>query len=417
MDNFLLRFQKSRFFVAFSPARTLTYHYRGGVSRAKTPLELAALATAAVPGLNVAGLRPPQYHDETVSVTGIIDVAGNRWMVTCPHDTVGGLDMESQVSVLSRLSQAHDAGMIPFRVPRPVGFARTKDGSRVMVHNDLGGRFMTEDDFDDPRLLPASLARALAHLHNLPTGIYTGVDLPAYTAAECRQRHLALLDEAAQHTVIPANLWNRWEGALEDVALWRFATAPIHGDLQCTAISLHEGAVSALSSFSSAHVGDPATDIAWVLAQGSDQFLTRFREAYAMVRSAVDVHLETRAQLVSELSLVRWLLHGVHAEDLSIITQARQMIHELADDLGDETLVAPPIAVDTPSEAAYAVWGLNGPSSSRDTAGKGLPSPQWDGDDTDDEDGPPTMAATLIELNHSEQDDIDTTLLRLDRTE
>ncbi len=103
--------------------------------------------------------------------------------------------------------------------------------------------------------------------------------------------------------------------------MWRFATAPIHGDLQCTAISVHDGAVSALSHFASAHVGDPATDIAWVLAQGSDEFMLRFREAYTMTRSAVDVHLETRAQLSSELSLVPWLLHGVHAADSDIIDQ------------------------------------------------------------------------------------------------
>lgn len=386
------------------------------MSRAKTPLELAALATAAVPGLNVAGLRPPQYSDELVSVTGIIDVAGNRWMVTCPHDTVGGLDMESQVSVLSRLSQAQEAGMIPFRVPRPAGFARTSDGSRVMVHNDLGGRFMTDEDFADPHVLPASLARALAHLHNLPTGIYTGVDLPTYTAAECRQRHLALLDEAASHTVIPANLWNRWEGALEDVAMWRFATAPIHGDLQCTSVCVHEGAVSALSGFSSAHVGDPATDIAWVLAQGSDEFMLRFREAYAMTRSAVDVHLETRAQLISELSLVRWLLHGVHAEDAEIVEQAREMIRELSEDLEDEPLVAAPLSVDTPAEEAYAVWALNGPAAhtaptpsahSREDAG----ADDVAGKDGEDEDGPPTVAASLGELTQDDEDEVETIVL------
>lgn len=394
--------------TSLTPAHQLTHHgrfllphtrdnrYRGRVSRAKTPLELAALATAAVPGLNVAGLRPPQFSDENVSVTGIIDVAGNRWMVTCPHDTVGGLDMESQVSVLSRLAQAHEAGMIPFRVPRPRGFARTSDGARVMVHNDLGGRFMTEEDFSDPHVLPASLARALAHLHNLPTGIYTGVDLPSYTAAECRQRHLALLDEAASHTVIPANLWNRWEGALEDVAMWRFATAPIHGDLQCTAISVHDGAVSALSHFASAHVGDPATDIAWVLAQGSDEFMLRFREAYTMTRNAVDVHLETRAQLISELSLVHWLLHGVHAEDSDIIEQARLMIRELSEDLGDEPLVAAPLSVDTPSEEAYATWGLHSPTT--DGAHQAHPTAWEDAD----EDGPPTMAATFLELSGEE---------------
>ena len=135
--------------------------YSGDVTSPKTPLELAALATAAVPGLRVAGLRPPQFSDEAVSVTGIIDVDGNRWMVTCPHDTIGGLDLEAQVVVLTRLAKARDDGKLPFDVPRPRGFARTSDGARVMVHRDLGSRFMVPEDFEAPNVLPASMARAV----------------------------------------------------------------------------------------------------------------------------------------------------------------------------------------------------------------------------------------------------------------
>lgn len=43
------------------------------MTRSKTPYELAALATVAVPRLEVAGLRPPQFSDEVLSVTGLID--------------------------------------------------------------------------------------------------------------------------------------------------------------------------------------------------------------------------------------------------------------------------------------------------------------------------------------------------------
>ena len=307
----------------------------------KTPLELAALATAAVPGLRVAGLRPPQFSDEVVSVTGIIDVDGNRWMVTCPHDTVGGLDLEAQVVVLTRLAKARDDGRLPFDVPRPRGFARTSDGARVMVHPDLGSRFMVDEDFSDPNVLPASMARALAALHNLPEGTYTNVDLPAYSAEECRTRNLALLDEAAQSTVLPSNLWNRWEAALEDLSLWRFRATPVHGDLQLTTVLVGNDCVTGMTGFSSAHVGDPATDVAWVLAQAGDEFLSRFREAYSMARDATDIHVFTRAQLLSELALVRWLVHGVHAEDEGIVSEARQMLQDLADDLGDDQLVRP----------------------------------------------------------------------------
>lgn len=328
--------------------------YRDRVTNAKTPLELAALATVAVPGLRVAGLRAPQFIDEVVSVTGIIDTKGDRWLVTSPHETVGGLDLTLQTTVLSRLAKAHDHRRLPFDVPRIAGHARTSDGSRVMVCKDLGGRFMEESDFVDSRLLPSSLGRAIAALHNLPDLVYTGVDLPAYSAAECRERHLALLDEAARETLIPANLWNRWEAALEDVALWRFRTAPVHGDLQVNSVTVDRECVLALSGFTSAHVGDPAVDIAWVLAQASDDFLDRFRAAYTTERDATDLHVFTRAQLVSELALIRWLLHGVHAEDREIVEQARTMLADLAADLGDEQLVKPRPVVTAPLSTGHA---------------------------------------------------------------
>ena len=307
------------------------------MTRSKTPYELAALATVAVPRLEVAGLRPPQFSDEVLSVTGLIDTSGDRWMVVCPHDTVGGLDMEAQNAVLERLGKAHDFSKIPFEVPRPAGFTRAPEGDRVMVHRDLGGHVMETSDFDDPHLLPASLGNALASLHNLPELIYTGVNLPAYSAIECRDRHQAVLDEAAQEVVIPANLWDRWEESLENLSLWRFLPSPIHGDLSETSIHVDHGRVCALTGFSSAHVGDPAVDIAWVFARASDEFLERFHEAYQQTRSEKDLHLLERAELLSELAVVRWLVHGLHSGDSEIVDEARAMLAELSASVGEST--------------------------------------------------------------------------------
>ena len=318
------------------------------MTRSKTPYELAALATVAVPRLEVAGLRPPQFSDEVLSVTGLIDTSGDRWMVVCPHDTVGGLDMEAQNAVLERLGKAHDFSRIPFEVPRPAGFTRTPEGDRVMVHRDLGGHVMETSDFDDPHLLPASLGNALAALHNLPELIYTGVNLPAYSAIECRDRHQAVLDEAAQEVVIPANLWDRWEESLENLSLWRFLPSPIHGDLSETSIHVDHGRVCALTGFSSAHVGDPAVDIAWVFARASDEFLERFHEAYQQTRSEKDLHLLERAELLSELAVVRWLVHGLHSGDSDIVDEARAMLAELSASVGEST----PKRTEEPAKAA-----------------------------------------------------------------
>lgn len=332
--------------------------------RPKTPLELAALATAAVPGLSVAGLREPQFADEVLSVTGIIDSAGNKWTVTCPHSSVGGLDLDAQSGVLTRLAKAKDAKKIPFDVPRIHGTTLTPEGDRVIVHQDLGGHPMSDDDFDNPNLLPASLGKALAALHNLPPVIYTGINLPAYSVSECRERHLAMLDEVASQVLIPANLWNRWEAALEDLSLWRFPAAPIHGDIQGNSVIVEAGIVRAMTGFTSAHVGDPAQDIAWVLASASDAFLERFRAAYSQERTVADLQLFTRAQLLSELAIVRWLVHGLHAEDRSIISDARHMLSELSTDLRDAQIVERPHAhVAQTQDSQASASGTTAPSA------------------------------------------------------
>ena len=86
-------------------------------------------------------------------------------------------------------------------------------------------------------------------------------------------------------------------------------------------------------------MGDPALDIAWIQATASDNFLERFRETYGHERRATDLHVFTRAQLLSEIALVRWLVHGLHAEDSSIVEEARAMLADLATDLDGEPLL------------------------------------------------------------------------------
>ena len=305
----------------------------------KSPLELAALATAAVPGMRVTALRPPTYSDELSTVTGIEDAAGHRWIVTCPHEEVSGPALEATSGILDRLGQAHDHDYIPFDVPRLAGQVKISDGSTVYVHRDPGGTAPTDEDLDTDPLLPASLGRALAALHNLPETVFSSIGLPSYTAIECRDRNLALLDEAAREVAIPAALWSRWEAALEDVSLWRFPSAPIHGDIQERCLSVKRGSLLAIGGWTSAHVGDPALDIAWVQATASDAFLDRFRETYGHERRATDLHVFTRAQLLSEIALVRWLVHGLHAEDSSVVEEARAMLDDLAKDLDGEPLL------------------------------------------------------------------------------
>ena len=326
-----------------------------------TPLKLAALATVAVPGLQVTGLRADSYSDEVRSVANIVDASGNRWTVTCSNETIAGPAAEAEAAILQRLATTHDVNRIPFDVPRIKGTTRTRDGNRVYVHQDLGGRPLEDSDLADDPLLPASLGRALAALHNLPERVYTDVSVPSHSAIECREGLLSMLDEAPARAAVPVNLRIRWQGALDDLSLWRFPPAPIHGDLQGNAVYVSRGSVVGIAGFTSACVGDPAVDIAWVQAVASDAFLERFREAYSHEREATDLHLFTRAQLMSELALVRWLLHGAHTDDHSVVEEARAMLADLSSDLGELRLVesrphssADDLLSDTPIASATA---------------------------------------------------------------
>ena len=326
-----------------------------------TPLKLAALATVAVPGLQVTGLRADSYSDEVRSVANIVDASGNRWTVTCSNETIAGPAAEAEAAILQRLATTHDVNRIPFDVPRIKGTTRTRDGNRVYVHQDLGGRPLEDSDLADDPLLPASLGRALAALHNLPERVYTDVSVPSHSAIECRAGLLSMLDETPARAAVPVNLRIRWQGALDDLSLWRFPPAPIHGDLQGNAVYVSRGSVVGIAGFTSACVGDPAVDIAWVQAVASDAFLERFREAYSHEREATDLHLFTRAQLMSELALVRWLLHGAHTDDHSVVEEARAMLADLSSDLGELRLVesrphssADDLLSDTPIASATA---------------------------------------------------------------
>ena len=309
------------------------------MTKTLNPLELAALATAAVPGLNVVGLRDAQYGDESVSITGIVDDKGNNWVVVAPHDDEGGAGIESQLRVLAYLGRAYDKGLLPFDVPRPAGIVRPDQGGRAMVHPALRGQQMDWSDMERTGLLPTSLARSLAAFHELHTSVIANAGMPAYTPKESRARHEAMIERAATSGYLSPVLQRRWEAALTEESLWRFSSTPVHGDLGPGNVLVKDGAVTGMVGFAAAHVGDPAQDIAWILAQASDDFLNDFRSAYSVARTEDDLHVWTRAQLLSELAVVRWLVHGLNQQDESVIQDGREMLADLAESLGDAQLV------------------------------------------------------------------------------
>ena len=309
--------------------------------RRRSPLTLAALAGVAVPGLDPARLALPQKESGSLHIVGVIDTKGRHWEVLEAHDDTTGANLDAEAEVLRRIGRIVDDGRLTFNVPRVAGTLRSEE-AHIQVRTHLEGRPVDVASLHPGPGLSAGVGRALGELHELPTSVISEAGMPVYDSQEVRDRWLSLMDDAAGTGKVPPDLLSRWETALEDSTLWRFRPVVVHGDLDAENVLTAGGAVVAMRGLSQAHVGDPAEDMAWIYATVPVDCLDSIEGAYDLARSeGVDKHLRDRAELVSELSLARWLLHGVRADRDKIVQDAVDMLADLADQVGDEPLVEP----------------------------------------------------------------------------
>lgn len=302
-------------------------------------MELAALATVAVPGLDVVDVLHPRTTTPGIDEAIAVDGAGKRWVVRAPESSPLALSLDNEITVLAHLRTYGDA--LPFAVPQPAGSAALSDGGRAYVHPHIDGLAL------DPRVitagpgLAAQLGRALAAIHELPQAVVEASGLPVYNAEEYRRRRLAEVDAAAQTGRVPVVLLQRWEQRLEDVALWRFTPVVTHNDLSPEQFVTQDGAVTAVLGWGEVAVADPADDLAWLLALLDEAAMESVLEAYWVARTELrDPHISDRAKLAAELALVRWLLHGQAVESDEITEDAVSMLEQLAAVIEEEKAAA-----------------------------------------------------------------------------
>jgi macrolide phosphotransferase len=288
----------------------------------RTPLALAALASAAVSGLDPADVQGAvQLPGHQFEVAFITDTEHRRWVVRAPLTAAAGAQMDAAVSLLGMLSRR-----LPFSVPTPKGFVALEEGGRASVYTYLVGRPLNFGRLPAGPGIAAELGRALAALHNVDRALFDEAGLPSYDADTYRTRRLSDLDRAAATGHVPTGLLARWERSLEEVSLWRFAPTPTHGNLTGAHVlavfdddsDAATGRVRGLTSWEDAKVADPADDFAALVTLASPAAFDSVLEAYAHARvDRPDKNLERRARLAGELKLVSELLTAVGFADQS----------------------------------------------------------------------------------------------------
>jgi macrolide phosphotransferase len=302
----------------------------------RSPAFLAALASAAVPGLDPVSVEAlPSTPDQSFDVAFVHDTEHRRWVVRAPRTDVAGAEMDRTVALLALLGRR-----MPFAVPAPKGFVALAEGGRAAVYPYLPGHNLDFAELPAGPGLAADLGRALAALHNTDRAVFDEAGVPSYEADAYRTRRLAELDRAAETGRVPTTLLGRWESALEDVSLWRFAPTPTHGDLtgdQVLAVfgedsDASTGRIRAMTGWEDAKVADPADDFAALVTDATPEALETVLEAYAHARvERPDANLLVRARLVGELGLLSALMRGVARQDAGAVEVLTTQLRRLDD--------------------------------------------------------------------------------------
>lgn len=304
-------------------------------------LRLAALASAAVPGLDPIAVQEIFLGaEEPFDVAFIQDSQQRRWVIRAPRTEVAAARMDASLAMLALLVRR-----VPFAVPAAKGFAPIPKIGRAAVHSYIPGDPLDLAALHPAHSLTAELGRMIAMIHNVDRALYDEAGLPAYDSETYRKRHLAEIDRGAATGRVPAGLLARWEEALDDVRLWRFAPTPVHGSLHGGQVLVTfpdrtdsaKGTIRGVTGWEAAKVADPADDFAALIASTRTEVVDAVFAAYAQVRvERPDQHLLGRARLASELDLLAQLMRAVSNRD-DVVTEAlTARLRRLDDAVHDE---------------------------------------------------------------------------------
>jgi len=296
---------------------------------ARSPLTLAALATSAVAGLDVVGTQAfgsPGGDFDSAILTGR---DGRHWLVRVPRSERAEQEQSADLIALRALSTGVRA-RLPFEVSTFAGQVAV-DGTRAIVSEFVYGSKVSLAEMTPG--LAASIGAAIAAIHALPPNLVIDAGLPSSTPVEMLRSVAKLMDQAAATGLVPPALLMRWEAAAEDATLWQFTPVVVNGTLASDSFLSANDAVTGVLGWHGLRVGDPASDLQWIAGAGDEELADAAFSAYSAARGAVDRKLRTRASLLSELEVARWLLHGAETRSTEIVDDAVAMLSALVDDV------------------------------------------------------------------------------------
>lgn len=308
-------------------------------------LSLAALATAAVAGLDVVSTSPLSTETSGQFDSALLNTRdGRQLIIRVPTSQEAEREQSSDLVALRALTTGARK-RLPFRVPEFIGQAPI-GGTRGIVYDYIPGRPASLNDLESQTPCSESFGAALAAIHSLPTSIVTEAGLPSLSAADLARAAHTVKERAAATGRVSSELLTRWSLALEDSALWQFQPTVVHGSLGPESFLLNGYDVAGILDWSQFSVGDPAADLYWLSSVSREESAHRVFEHYSSLRAGpVDHQLRKRARLYAELEIAKWLIHGSDLRDAGIVEDATSMLDTLS--TTTQTDLVNPLSTDT----------------------------------------------------------------------
>ncbi|MGV8883080.1 MAG: phosphotransferase [Rhodoglobus sp.] len=305
---------------------------------ARSHFTLAALATSAVPALDVAAAAAfgsvGRGDFDSALVT---DREGQHFIVRVPRNPRAEREQDSDLAAIRALSAGVRA-RLPFSVSSFAGSTPVASTRAIVYEFLYGSKAPLSSYGTGPDSLAASVGSAIGAIHSLPTSFISDAGLPVQSTGDGLRACITVMDRASATGLMPAALLSRWERATEDAKLWQFQPTVIHGDLSSDSILSDDGQVTGVLGWQELRVGDPARDLQWVLAASNPAIGDTVFGAYERVRGVGDRQLRQRAKLYSELEVAKWLLHGTETRDTAIVDDAVAMLTNLAEAVGNDVM-------------------------------------------------------------------------------
>lgn len=330
---------------------------------------LAALASAVLPNLAVAGVRQTAQQSATDLAKGIDqaviqDASGKLYDVYATDTKEGRTRLTRRVQAAQTLFAAREPGGLGFNLDHVIAFApgripqpgatstaqaldqaavaatpkpKTKPGptgqTAVMIatHNEGQARSLDLLTLDDC----ASVGTALGAIHRLPPAFLKAAKYPVFSTGQIRAQLIAWIRRLRAAGHVPQEITNSWAQVIETEGLWSFSTCTVHGGFSDGDMLFSGSTIAAITNWQDMQVNDPARDLAWIFGKLDESHRNAVLSAYGrMMGARLDDLIMLRANLWLQMEQVGEFIQALNRADNDRIIQFKAQVERLAHQLG-----------------------------------------------------------------------------------